>query len=117
MKLLEFENWLMVDIDETLITKINPSERNGGYLTLAYGDTLEFFDRCNDNIALMVHHKKTRGYGIIAWSANGKEWAEKVVTALELEQYVDYIMTKPMKYLDDKPVETWMTSQIYLGTK
>lgn len=117
MKVIEFENLLMVDVDETLITKIDPSGRNGGFFTLQYGETLQFFDKCTENIALLIHHKKTRGYGIIVWSANGKEWAEKVVKHLEIDKYVDYIMTKPNKYLDDKPVETWMNSQIYLGVK
>ena len=116
MKVFGYENILMVDVDETLISKIDPSDKNGGFMTFEYGEALEFFKPCNNNIALMKHHKKTRGYGIIVWSANGKEWAEKVVKRLKLQDYVDIIMTKPVKYLDDKPVQEWMPSQIYLGT-
>ncbi len=117
MKLIEFENILPVDVDETLITEVNPSNKNGGYMLLQYGETARFYSPCHKNIALMKHHKQTRGYGIIVWSANGKEWAQKVVKRLELEEYVDYIATKPKEYLDDKPVSSWMPCQIHLGVE
>lgn len=117
MTVFEYENTLMVDVDETLITKVDPSNMNGGFFPLAYGEDMWFFKQCPDNIALMKHHKVTRGFGIIVWSANGKEWAEKVVKHLKLEQYVDMIMTKPTKYLDDKDVNEWMPSRIWLGVE
>lgn len=113
----DYENWLPCDVDETLITRIDPSNRNGGFMTIEYGGDLQFFDSCTDNVALLKHHKTVRGYGIIVWSANGKEWAEKIVKRLKLEEYVDIVMTKPSKYLDDKPVQEWMPSQIHLGVE
>lgn len=118
MQVLEQENWLPCDIDETLITRIrNIGDRNGGTILLSYGEDAQFFLPCEDNIALLKHHKITRGYGIIAWSANGKEWAQKVIERLKLTEYVDIVMTKPNKYLDDKPVASWMPQQIHLGVE
>lgn len=118
MKVFDYENWLPVDVDETLISKCPEyGERNGGVILLSYGEDAQFFTECTENIALIKHHKIVRGYGIVVWSANGKEWAEKVVRRLGLEKYVDLIMTKPHKYLDDKPVSDWMPCQIYLGNK
>jgi FMN phosphatase YigB (HAD superfamily) len=48
---------------------------------------------------------KAQGTAIIVWSHGGVRWAEAVVKALNLEEYVDVIMTKPNLMLDDKPVE------------
>lgn len=117
-EVFKYENVLPVDVDETLITKVpTGTTRPSNCIFLEYGKGVEVFLPCTDNIRLLIHHKITRNYGIIVWSANGKEWAEKVVRTLDLHQYVDIIMTKPNKYVDDKPVSNWMPNQIYLGVK
>lgn len=43
----------------------------------------------------------TRGHAIVVWSAGGSDWAEAVVKALKLEEYVDVITGKPSYYIDD----------------
>lgn len=57
---------------------------------------------------------KARGYFIRVHSGNGAQWAANVVKALKLEAYVDSIETKPLKIIDDKPMEDW-AHPIYLG--
>lgn len=45
---------------------------------------------------------------IIVWSAGGFDWVEKVIKALNLEDFVDICMTKPEKYIDDLDANEWM---------
>ena len=48
------------------------------------------------------------GTKIIVWSAGGSNWAEAVIKALKLEEYVDVILTKPDRIYDDKDPNSWM---------
>lgn len=52
------------------------------------------------NINLLKKMKK-RGHAIIIWSAGGSDWAESVIKALDLEDLVDVVATKPTYYIDD----------------
>jgi phosphoserine phosphatase len=51
---------------------------------------------------------KARGQCVVIWSQGGWEWANKIVEVLELEEYVDVIMSKPDWYFDDKGSEDWL---------
>ncbi len=62
----------------------------------------------------LVEHFHDRGYYVIVWSAGGGLWAQAVVEALHLNKYVDDIMGKPLKYMDDVPCDEWMGNRIYL---
>lgn len=55
-----------------------------------------------NNIQALKDHKAW-GNGVVVWSRSGAQWAEKVVKALGLEQYVDVVLSKPFYYYDDKP--------------
>ena len=57
------------------------------------------------------HHRK--GF-IIVWSRSGVEWATAVVRALGLDSYVHQVMSKPVVYFDDCPVDTWMKDRVYI---
>lgn len=52
---------------------------------------------------------KARGHTVVVWSAGGSEWAEAVIEALELEQYVDLVISKPDWFVDDKPASSFMS--------
>lgn len=43
----------------------------------------------------------TRGHAIFVWSAGGSDWAEAVIQALSLEQYVWAVGSKATYYVDD----------------
>jgi protein-L-isoaspartate O-methyltransferase len=62
----------------------------------------------------LLKQMKARGRFIIVWSAGGAEWAQSVVNALNLQHMVDLVMTKPIAYVDDMPVESWMQHRIYI---
>ena len=50
---------------------------------------------------------------VVVWSAGGWQWAEAVVKALGLEEYVDAVMEKPTMYVDDLPCKDFMGTRIY----
>lgn len=61
---------------------------------------------------IMIHvqelkNQKMAGNTVVVWSAGGARWAEAVIKALKLEQYVDVVLTKPDFYYDDKDVDFW----------
>lgn len=62
----------------------------------------------------LLKEMKGRGRYVRVWSAAGVKWAEAVVNALKLDKYVDDVETKPLAYVDDKPVESWLNNKIFL---
>lgn len=56
--------------------------------------------------ALLKH--KARGHKIIVWSQGGYKWAEAVVQALNLENTVDLVISKPSWIYDDLQASEWM---------
>jgi FMN phosphatase YigB (HAD superfamily) len=50
---------------------------------------------------------------IVVWSAGGWQWAQAVVKALGLEEYVDAVMEKPIRYVDDLHCTKFMGDMIY----
>jgi predicted phosphatase len=116
MQVIPNDRILAVDVDGTLVDTLNHITISP-YLVLNYGNSIYKLAPRRFNIDLMIHHKRVRGYFIMVWSANGVVWAERVVKLLGLEQYVDLVITKPLEYIDDKPVEQWMTNRIWLEEK
>lgn len=57
---------------------------------------------------------KMRGHTVVIWSAGGAEWAEAVVKALNLENYVDLVIGKPTWTYDDLKFHEFMGKVIYL---
>ena len=46
---------------------------------------------------------KIWGNGVVVWSRSGHKWAKAVVEALELTEFVDVVLSKPLYFYDDKP--------------
>ena len=69
--------------------------------------------RDNKSIFLKVHwdhvqqikEHKLRGHNTVVWSAGGSDWAEEVVNKLELNDYVDIVISKPHWWYDDLNAE------------
>lgn len=57
---------------------------------------------------------KPRHQGLVVWSQGGAEWAQAVVEALELSDYVDAILCKPKWIFDDLPPSAWIGDRSYV---
>lgn len=105
------------DVDDTLIMWNNKLKGPGvgdNNVVRIKCDGMEFIAKFHQkHITNLINHKN-RGHHIIVWSAGGGEWAAKAVKALGIEKYVDECMNKPSWYYDDKKVEDWMGSPIFL---
>lgn len=113
MKTIKTENIVDIDIDDTLIMH-NVSEP-GEKITLDfYGEDVTF-NVHNEHVKLLKNYK-ARGFTIFVWSGNGYEHAEKVIKALNLEDYVDYVRTKPYRIIDDSEANNW-APRIYIPYK
>ncbi len=113
MKVIKNELSAYFDCDDTLVMWDNPQDKYA----------VDFIDPHDGTRHSLVPHKKhikllrdfkCRGYTIIVWSGGGYEWAETVVRTLNLEGYVDLVMTKPTKYIDDLQAVEILGSRIYL---
>jgi hydroxymethylpyrimidine pyrophosphatase-like HAD family hydrolase len=112
MKIVEGFDFTYFDCDDTLvmwdttlidqnldkcITFENPSDKNLKWLLLP-----------NENTIQALKQAKAAGSTIVVWSAGGWDWALEVVTRLELKDYVDLVISKPMRYYDDIPSSQFM---------
>lgn len=113
MHVIKNENVLTVDVDETLIVSTSDVQLK----------TVQVWDQVTQSFiqvqphkphVRLLHEEKARGRYIIVWSRGGHAWAESVVKGLGLLGVVDLIMSKPYAYVDDKPVNEWLTEQIYI---
>lgn len=122
----DFSAWF--DVDETLILW-SPTEeqleKEGIVIECPGGAVIVDQEVVNESSwkVKVVPHKihieqlikhKLRNQQITVWSAGGYRWAETVVRALQLEQYVDLVISKPTWAYDDldpqdyMPKSTWM---------
>lgn len=100
------------DVDETLIEK-RPKCTRGFGLKLNYYGTTRYARPIKQHVAFLKACK-ARGCEITVWSANGYAWAKHVVEMLDLNDYVDFVCTKPQFYVDDKRADKW-TKQVFIG--
>ena len=116
MQIIENEQVIFVDCDDTLVmwddtfrqpgdNKIevfDPNDSSNNYLTP------------NEKHIDLVKKHKGRGYFVVVWSAAGYAWANSVVNAVKLNDYVDIVMSKPVKYMDDLTANEILGTRVYL---
>lgn len=115
MKVTESELIVTIDVDKTLIMpqKVDSTTDTSNLIKFDYAGEVLYMKPHKLHVDLVKHYK-TRGYYNIIWSANGYEWALQAVKKLGLEDYVDEVKSKPIKYVDDMPCENWMGSHVYI---
>lgn len=122
MNTVKKESTVFFDVDETLILH-KPFKSVSGF-PITVTDPLNPSQpglKVEPHRAMirLLKEEKHRGSFIVVWSRGGYEWATNVILALGLESSVDLVMTKPMVYFDDIPINEWLTNRVYIkpGTK
>lgn len=116
--MIAFDNEYIVtfDVDDTLVMW-------EGNFNQPATDRIEFLDPYDGAKVFLKPHKKHiallkkykgRGMCVIVWSAGGVQWAKSVINTLSLADYVDLVITKPSKYVDDLQASEILGSRIYL---
>lgn len=114
LKVIKNETIVMYDVDDTLVLWHHPNKDTRG---ITFVDPHDQTHHClvpHDKHIKLLKDFKARGYTIFVWSGGGFDWAETVVKTLGLEDYVDFCMTKPTKWVDDLSADEVLGSKIYL---
>jgi hypothetical protein len=117
MNVLPYDNTIAFDVDETLIKWVSAPTENS--ITLNYYGESVYVELHKPHIRFLRSMLK-RGRNVILWSGNGGIWAREVALYLLIQGLIPddlsdlTIMTKPTEYVDDSPVDKWMTKRIYL---
>lgn len=114
MKVIASEQLICVDVDDTLIkwAKAKKSDTVVAF-TDPYDGSQHYVSVHKPHVKILKDRKR-RGATIVVWSQSGYKWAEAVVKALQLESYVDFVASKPIAIIDDKPASDWLAERIYL---
>ncbi len=103
MQVINNELNAFVDCDNTLLMWDNPTVPGKGKLEIEYAGEKVYLTPHTYHVQIVRTYLE-RGYTVFIWSANGTKHAERVAKALKLEHPNRlYVMTKPMKHLDDNP--------------
>lgn len=110
MQVIENEHIVAYDVDETLFMH---GDNFLAGLNNPYTGTFITGLINRKHIELLKQHK-ARGMFIIVWSKAGSKWAEEVVKYCKLEEYVDLILTKFDRFVDDLPADKILGEHVYL---
>lgn len=114
LKILEAEDIVCYDVDNTLVTLKPPDSIYGVSIKSPYDGRIRKYKVHENHVHLLRAHS-SRGMHIRVHSANGYRWASTVVKALGLGDFVDSIETKPRTLVDDLPVTEIFPVRIYLN--
>lgn len=118
MQVIDNDHVACFDVDDTLINwywgyDLELARQEGLTLEISDGKFSNSVVPNKNHIELLKRYKG-KGKTIIVWTAAGYEWGKRVVEALGLTEYVDFVMTKPEKYVDDLHADEWM-EYVYKG--
>lgn len=119
MKVIKNELMVFFDVDDTLVLWVDDHHMlKPGRVKIInpYDNSTVYLDVHKKHTELIKHYKG-RNYTVVVWSAGGYRWANTVIETLGLTDHVDFVMTKPVKYIDDLPSNEWMGQRLYLNNK
>lgn len=109
------ENTVFFDVDDTLISTTMEGDN-----VVTIEDVIE--EKVIRAITLdanirLLKEEKHKGQYIVVWSRGGAYWAQAVIKALDLKNYVDLVIAKPLAYVDDKDVKEWLPYRVWLSNE
>lgn len=117
MNVIEGERNIMFDVDDTLVMwddkYLEPGDSKVSVID-PYDGCKVYLTPHKQHIKLLKNHLM-RGTQVFVWSQGGVLWAKAVVVALGLESSSVYVMSKPLSYVDDLPVQEWLIDRIYIS--
>lgn len=114
-KYFELDNQCNIafDVDQTLVVwGDSPYMPGPGLVEFNNNGTPVFLAPHPFHVWLLKNHA-ARGYGVLVWSAAGFDWAKEVVSVLGLTNYVNIIMPKLNKFVDDLPAHEILGEHLY----
>lgn len=106
---IKSENTIFFDIDGTMVLY----GKKGKTIKLNYhGVEQRNLTPHKGHISFLKALKK-RGFTVFLFSNNGWQWCREVAKKLQIEDYVDYGMTKPQKVVDDEEIGKYIKT-IYI---
>lgn len=112
MKIIKNENTIFCDIDETLV--MHNKLKKDLTVICPYTNAEEKLTIHKAHVRQIIKNK-ARGNFVVVWSHAGYKWAEVVIKALNLTDYVDLIITKPIKIIDDLQPNEFLANRVYLS--
>jgi FMN phosphatase YigB (HAD superfamily) len=102
-KLARSEHTIAFDCDDTLIIwdENHMKPFDDSVKLICPHDGAITYHRVHKRHVEFLKKQHAKGYTVIVWSSAGSGWAESVVKSLNLEKYVDFVMSKPQKWVDD----------------
>ena len=115
------ENLIAVDIDDTLVHLLPDTldfDRDRLAADFSIKDPYEVLRTMDFKInwpnVNIVKRGYARGHRYFAWTVAGIKHAVAVIAALEMDQYFEFVCSKPRQYIDDKEVAEWIGSRTWL---
>lgn len=105
---LNNDNTVFFDVDDTLVLWEYPHEQIDNTIVISAQDGYSVRVLPHLEHIKRLKQFKARAQGVVVWSQGGWEWAQAVVRALDLDEYVDIIMAKPRWLFDDLPVKYFL---------
>lgn len=114
MRVIESEQIIMWDVDDTLVMWLGGPSTSTIAIKCPYSGRIEHVTPHKPHIKILKD-RKARGATNIVWSSGGFKWAEAVVKALEIQQYVDLVLSKPCMHVEDGDSATVLGPKLYLS--
>ncbi len=114
MQVIRQEHPMPFDVDNTLVTQVGFNIGPSISILNPLTNTAHNYQIHQSHVRLLKE-QFLRGRLVIVWSASGYAWAEAVVDALELKDFVHIVMSKPIAYVDDKDIVDWIGSRIFVN--
>jgi len=100
------------DVDSTLIMHDKPETHDLEFID-PYDGTKQTARIHTRHVDFLIRSRQ-QGYKIVVWSAGGKAYADVIVDALKIRPYVDLVLCKFIKFVDDLEANDILVNRIYI---